>query len=488
MDMPIEDFEFEERPFVLPGGHEFFQAVMSNPGFTALKTKGSEETLVVSRVGALRGLFSASLRAAESEKQLVNSDELAYLMGWPEFTNADPLIKQLRIWGEPYGLISRSADDSLMALPLAKFMRDVWLSSHKMNISRLKDSCKDAEQSILSQANLSRPASLVETIAKEMTRMDPDRGRIILWRLGLDGAPVLTLAELGRKVGISRERVRQIEARLLQKAMVHVGLWCRLLLLDFMHNGGTRAVSKSDPRVVGWRFLENLLGIPVGELAKEDLCVLGVKTKSLEKAGWKKWCFSEVFAGAAYVRLQEWSGGLSWADNVYLRERFREARIRTASELDKIYIALEDINCEAHYSDIAVVRNRLFPAEVQTDRNVHAALGRMSDKVAYVGRKGMYGLKKFGAIRPESNLDELVKSVLSRKYALLGVPLPYEVVLAEVRRERPGADENSISWQLNAYAIKNKDGRYIPKSGSAGAAQRVIRFASKIARPTENKE
>lgn len=483
MDMQIEDFEFEERPFVLPGDQDFFHKIVGNPGFTALKTKDSQETLIVSRTGALRGLFNANLRATDSEKQLANPCELAYLMGWPEFINSDSVIKQLRIWGEPYGLISRSADDSLCALPLAKFMQDVWLSSHKIDISRLKDSYKDAERSVLSQANLSRPPSLVETIAKVMTRIDLDHGRIILWRFGLDGAPVLTLAEIGRKAGISRERVRQIESRLLKKAMVQAGLWYRLLILDFMQSGGTRAVSKSNPRVVGWRFLENLLGITIGELPKEDLCVLGVKTKSLEKAGWKKWCFSELFAGAAYVRLQQWCGGLSWADNVYLREQFREARIRTASELDKIYIALEDIGCEAHYSDIAVVRNKLFPAEAQTERNVHAALSRMSDQVAYVGRKGVYGLKKFGAVRPEANLDEIVKDVLSRKYALLGAPLPYEVVLAEVRRDRQGADENSVKMLLSLYAIKNKDGRWLPKNGAVSTEQKVVRFTSKIARP-----
>ena len=45
-----------------------------------------------------------------------------------------------------------------------------------------------------------------------------DRERLILsWRYGLDGAPPLTLKETGRRLGITREWVREIEVRALGK-------------------------------------------------------------------------------------------------------------------------------------------------------------------------------------------------------------------------------------------------------------------------------
>ena len=40
-------------------------------------------------------------------------------------------------------------------------------------------------------------------------------GQIVLWRFGLEGEEAHTLEQIGRKRGLSRERVRQLEARAL---------------------------------------------------------------------------------------------------------------------------------------------------------------------------------------------------------------------------------------------------------------------------------
>ena len=44
-------------------------------------------------------------------------------------------------------------------------------------------------------------------------RLDKRERRILVNRYGLGGAPVQTLAQLGRELAISKERVRQIEVR-----------------------------------------------------------------------------------------------------------------------------------------------------------------------------------------------------------------------------------------------------------------------------------
>jgi len=64
-------------------------------------------------------------------------------------------------------------------------------------------------------------AALIELFREELLEMVgklPAReAQVLRWRYGLEGPRPLTLAEVGEKLGISRERVRQIEERALKK-------------------------------------------------------------------------------------------------------------------------------------------------------------------------------------------------------------------------------------------------------------------------------
>jgi RNA polymerase primary sigma factor len=59
--------------------------------------------------------------------------------------------------------------------------------------------------------------SQIETVLLFLDRLTDREGRILRLRYGLDGKPPMTLKEIGAKINLTRERVRQIECEALDK-------------------------------------------------------------------------------------------------------------------------------------------------------------------------------------------------------------------------------------------------------------------------------
>jgi RNA polymerase primary sigma factor len=58
---------------------------------------------------------------------------------------------------------------------------------------------------------------LQEKVSKVLNSLTPREGRVIQLRFGLKDGRAHTLDEVGRKFGVTRERIRQIEAKALRK-------------------------------------------------------------------------------------------------------------------------------------------------------------------------------------------------------------------------------------------------------------------------------
>ncbi|HVZ80037.1 MAG TPA: RNA polymerase sigma factor RpoD/SigA [bacterium] len=59
--------------------------------------------------------------------------------------------------------------------------------------------------------------ALTDRLKEALGTLDQRDGKILTWRYGLDGAGIQTLDEIGKRLKISKERVRQIEERAMKK-------------------------------------------------------------------------------------------------------------------------------------------------------------------------------------------------------------------------------------------------------------------------------
>ena len=72
---------------------------------------------------------------------------------------------------------------------------------------------QSAQQPELETAERARSTELLQALGK----LQPRQRRVVVERFGLDGVRPRTLEEVGANLGITRERVRQLEARALRE-------------------------------------------------------------------------------------------------------------------------------------------------------------------------------------------------------------------------------------------------------------------------------
>jgi RNA polymerase primary sigma factor len=148
------------------------------------------------------GLFEAALRFDASH----GAQFLTYASFWSRRRMQTFVARHASVVRRPASRIGtpRARDEVSLDQPVASgsllLWRDVLVDR---NAPRALDSLVGAEDAAL--------------IASAALDLPPQWRKIIVRRFGLDGRPPMTLAAVGDTLGLSRERVRQIEAKAMER-------------------------------------------------------------------------------------------------------------------------------------------------------------------------------------------------------------------------------------------------------------------------------
>jgi RNA polymerase primary sigma factor len=92
-------------------------------------------------------------------------------------------------------------------IPEENYRRDRFVTGHEEMFDATADTRTDEHEY---ESSVKR---MQEVVKKILGRLDDREQRIIVSRFGLGGAAEQTLEQLGKELGITKERVRQIESR-----------------------------------------------------------------------------------------------------------------------------------------------------------------------------------------------------------------------------------------------------------------------------------
>jgi RNA polymerase primary sigma factor len=96
-------------------------------------------------------------------------------------------------------------------IPEENYRRDRFVTGHEAMFESAADTRADEREC---ESSMKR---MQDAVRGMLGRLDERERRIIISRFGLGGASEQTLEQLGRELGITKERVRQIESRAQQK-------------------------------------------------------------------------------------------------------------------------------------------------------------------------------------------------------------------------------------------------------------------------------
>ena len=326
-------------------------------------------------------------------------------------------------------------------------------------------------------------SSLVDMTEEVLSTLPIREAKVIKLRFGLQDGRRRTLEEVGNAFGVTRERIRQIEAKALQKLRhpTRNRYFYTGFAADFVRSRGSLLIEQSQT-TPQHSLLVEILGLNL-----EPLMELGIRIiTTVDLSKYRATLHDEHYRSSNDMRhLAMLLPFLSKTDAEHLRaieEEFWNNRIaRHWTRPRMILEALRSLGRSAHYREIAEVCNELFPNKQASTHSWHAALNLPSCNalgIVWIGSKGMYGLKEHGYTRPTMDLFKTVAEIVESTFARTQQPVSEDVVVAELNKYRRDANVNSIKMALsfNDRIESVAPSRYAPKNSklaSSGGAKKL---------------
>ncbi len=334
---------------------------------------------------------------------------------------------------------------------------------------------------------------LLDTIVATLPKRQKD---IISQRFGLGSSQIRTLAYLGEKYGITRERVRQIEAaslrmllkaaqeqkelhEILKKSLQHISSLGGARRADFLVDDlklvlDDKTVSGPYLTLLFSLFKEPLYAPETDELfafwytdattlkeVKSFIQKVAAFLKNKKEALIERNEFDVLFAQVTkqhnvkeFIALNFLLNSKEFRVNPYGNFGLAKWPEITPSTIrDKAYLVLKKRKVPMHFREIAQEINRVkFDTKKAHPQTVHNELIKASDRFVLVGR-GLYSLREFG-IEPGNTRDVLLR--LLKKHG----PMELTKLVELVSRERI-LKHNTIFLNLqNKKFFKKTNGNY----------------------------
>lgn len=451
---PFSLQDFVEWTGCNPVNSDCCDLLESDGRFVALaKPYLDNEKSFMSELSLFRWWFNLNLHLSENHinKTVLTQQELSQNMGlltgkveWKEFHN-----KTVE-YGEKFGFIFYNPLCSCYTFPLSH------LFSH---IRRHNESCvqgiEDEFRNTERKNNLLK-MSFPKTLTQYMTNPEKfyennfhtfkQREQEIIESRFFKN---MTLGEIGKKLGVTRERVRQIEARAILK--IPRSLVFKIFLAELIRKSGTLLIKNNSNNRIYIKFIKSFLEIPYSFLQKQQILFFGMDSP-IDLNQLHPYIYSNDTSELTQ-KVQEFYPFLSTKDfNTILNIVRRQPIKRTES----VYLALKNIGKPAHFTEIADTHNKLFPDKQLSYHSVHSTLSLYSHPdvkkhgIVWVGKKGTYALKEWGYERPNRGLYDAIENIVNRLYKKTGKPVSYNVVLAEISKERV-INSNSVIIALGFH-------------------------------------